>query len=351
MDRAEDLYRRVVNGGAAEVDQMVRNQVIEELFLDYKRAATSMPFVKLAASDRKNLAKAIAGFANSEGGVIIWGVDCRSTPNGDVPTGSQPIPDPTAFRSLLEGAISGVTLPAHSGIRNEALPIAGQTKGFVATFVPMGLHVPYRSLGDKEEYYIRAGSNFIPAPHAVLAGLFGRPPQSQPQLKVRVQSLSRQVGFPAVCKIGIKASVQNRGRALVRGLFCTVEMRLPQNLEPKFEFDKTRWQRWRTTEAGVDLLSAVATEEYPLIPPGSENDLFEMTLEGTPAVSGRVLITITCGANGAMGDSHTISVPEDVLNPAIEHCCHEYASAEARRPGDEKHLGELRTHVDTGVAG
>ncbi len=27
--------------------------------------------------DRKTLAEALSGFANSDGGVIVWGVDCR----------------------------------------------------------------------------------------------------------------------------------------------------------------------------------------------------------------------------------------------------------------------------------
>ena len=33
----------------------------------------------------KNLSKAISGFGNSEGGVLVWGVDCsRDLEDGDV---------------------------------------------------------------------------------------------------------------------------------------------------------------------------------------------------------------------------------------------------------------------------
>src|ERR1700722_2936155 len=70
MGRAEDLFSRIKIGGHAEIDAMVAAGTVEELFLDYKLAATGPPFNRLDPSDRKNLSKAIAGFANSEGGVI-----------------------------------------------------------------------------------------------------------------------------------------------------------------------------------------------------------------------------------------------------------------------------------------
>ncbi len=86
MGRAEELFKRIQDNGAAEVHRMISAELVEELYLDYKRSSTTLPAAKLSDEDRKNLAKAIAGFANSEGGVIVWGVDCRQTAQGDVPT-------------------------------------------------------------------------------------------------------------------------------------------------------------------------------------------------------------------------------------------------------------------------
>src|SRR5260370_357708 len=127
MGRAEELFLRIKHAGATEIDRMIDDEVVEELFLDYKRAATVDPFQKLDVSDRKNLAKAIAGFANSEGGVIVWGVDCRQNPpHGDVPTKPIPITNPNAFKSLLEGSLTGLTLPAHPGVENVSLQIKGR---------------------------------------------------------------------------------------------------------------------------------------------------------------------------------------------------------------------------------
>ena len=137
MGRAEELFQRIRSGGAAEIQRMIAEPFTEELFLDYKQAATKT-FSKLDPSDRKNLAKAISGFGNSEGGVIVWGADCRSSSTGDVPTDA-PVADPVALKSLLDGAVGGATLPAHAGVLNEAHRLANGT-GYVVTHIPQGLN-------------------------------------------------------------------------------------------------------------------------------------------------------------------------------------------------------------------
>src|SRR5262245_5828730 len=120
MGRAEELFSRIRDNGAAEVQRMISAQIVEELFLDYKRSSTALPGAKLSNDDKNNLAKAVAGFANSEGGVIVWGVDCRQTPQGDVPNKAVPIVQPLALKTLFDGALGGLTLPAHSGVENVA---------------------------------------------------------------------------------------------------------------------------------------------------------------------------------------------------------------------------------------
>jgi predicted HTH transcriptional regulator len=173
MGRAEDLFERLERGGETEVLSFISQPVTEELFLDYKRSGDNGAGTSLDNNDRRNLAKAISGFGNSEGGVIVWGVDCRNDKMaGDIPI-SPPIriQNPTRFKSLLEQATSGLTVPPHATVRHHSI-----AEGFVVTLIPSGLHAPYQTVGDLS-YYIRAGSNFARAPHAVLAGMFGRRPQ------------------------------------------------------------------------------------------------------------------------------------------------------------------------------
>jgi hypothetical protein len=68
----------------------------------------------LSNTDRNNLAKAISGFGNSAGGIVVWGVDCsRDSDGADVARLKVPIVDPQRFASWLNAAVSGCTIPPH----------------------------------------------------------------------------------------------------------------------------------------------------------------------------------------------------------------------------------------------
>jgi schlafen family protein len=111
-DRAKDLFEQFVVGGEETIDRFIAEEISEELFIDYKRSSSDGNEKKLSQTDRENFARAIAGFGNSEGGIIVWGVDCRTDPErGDVPSGKYPLQNPKRFVSYLEGASSGCTLP------------------------------------------------------------------------------------------------------------------------------------------------------------------------------------------------------------------------------------------------
>lgn len=86
MSRAEDIFQKLIYFGEDAIDDFIVNLQTEELFLDFKQAvSTGKNGTSLHKDDRKNLAKGISGFGNSEGGVIVWGVECsRDCDIGDV---------------------------------------------------------------------------------------------------------------------------------------------------------------------------------------------------------------------------------------------------------------------------
>ena len=237
MSRAQDLFDRLVRGGEAEVLSFIAQSVTEELFLDYKRSADNGAGTSLHNRDRANLGRAISGFGNSEGGVIVWGVDCRNDPmRGDVPTGPVLIHDPVRFKSWLEQATSGLTVPPHDGVRHHAI-----SKGFVITLIPSGMHAPYQTVGDLS-YHIRAGSNFAKAPHAVLAGMFGRRPQPSIKHRYFVPSVPT-IPASGVVKTQMGIILHNYGRGIAENIFinlrltshpgrlCNIEFRPPEEPE------------------------------------------------------------------------------------------------------------------------
>ena len=103
MSRAEDIFQKLIYFGEDAIDEFIINQQTEELFLDFKQAVSvGKNFVTLHRDDRKNLSKAISGFGNSEGGVIIWGVDCaRDNEIGDVAKAKVKVKNVHRFLSWL----------------------------------------------------------------------------------------------------------------------------------------------------------------------------------------------------------------------------------------------------------
>lgn len=56
--------------------KIIDEQQEEYLFLDFK-LKTDPRSPNLSKDDKKNYAKALSGFSNTSGGIIIWGINCR----------------------------------------------------------------------------------------------------------------------------------------------------------------------------------------------------------------------------------------------------------------------------------
>lgn len=233
MGRAEEIVARLVRDGEAEVIRLIDDHASEDLFLEFKQSADDGAGVKLHQNDWKNLARAISGFGNSEGGVVLWGIACKSSPAGDVPQGPKAIQNPTRFVSWLEGAVSGCTVPAHSGVRS--IPIKSTVtpgSGFVATLIPRSHATPLQCIKPPGtlEFLMRAGSNFMPVPHAVLSGMFGRGPQPEVRFKF-LPKCAEEAGIEASqLKLNFRLdfTLTSSGPGVCRDVYLTCSFELPE---------------------------------------------------------------------------------------------------------------------------
>ncbi len=190
MSRAEDIFQKLIYFGEDAIDDFIVNLQTEELFLDFKQAvSTGKNGTSLHKEDRKNLAKGISGFGNSEGGVIVWGVECsRDCDIGDVAKAKVKVKNVHRFLSWLENAISGCTIPSHNRVRNHIISVDKNGDGFVATYIPKSELAPLMTtMGNN--IYIRSGSNNVPAPYSVIAGMFGKRPQPNVELIIADKNL------------------------------------------------------------------------------------------------------------------------------------------------------------------
>lgn len=132
--------------------------VFEEEWLDFK-VEDSNPRV----SEKKNKeiwSEALGGFANNQGGVLIWGVDARKEDHGgvkiDAACGESLISNPIGLKSRLKDLLTAATDPPLAGVEIEPYGIPGNPgKGFVVCYVPKGDLKPYRSDQFDRNYHVR----------------------------------------------------------------------------------------------------------------------------------------------------------------------------------------------------
>lgn len=189
----EILAGEIQANGLAAINDLIVRKEAENFFLEFKRTAISdySGKRKLEQSDYKNLGKAISGFGNSEGGILIWGIDAPSNHGeGDYAKDIFPIIGVENFASLLESYVRLSTVPAHSSVRSFFISCPeSANSGIAITVIPKSNDRPHQYIVDgQNNYYIRAGDSFIAAPHGVIQGMFGKAPQSDVALMYITQT-------------------------------------------------------------------------------------------------------------------------------------------------------------------
>lgn len=278
MSRARDLFTRLQQAGVAAIDEFIRERRSEELFLDFKRVAHDGAGDRLDTDARKNLSKAISGFGNSEGGVIVWGVDCRpNSQRGDVAQAKHPLVDAARFKSQLEGAVSGCTIPPHPLVEHCVIPAsiaADDRSGFVATLIEAASNPPLRDTED-QHYHVRAGSSFQIVSHGVLGGLFGRPPAPRLSHHWEIRVVERQSMNCMVVKTTLH--VRNIGIAIAREIFASVDLVTKLGDRSQCLVRAIQSEEWERSSIHRRLHSNMSRDSVRLAP-GAVIDAFEVEL-------------------------------------------------------------------------
>ena len=186
------------------IHSFVANGEIETLHLDFKTVKDAS---LKSADDRKNLAKAVSGFANSDGGLIVWGVDCRRN-SDDIDCASElkPISCLSRFVSRLEELTGEASSPRLVDVRHKAIHLSSEDRGFAVSLIPEGDGGPYMAGLTETRYYKRSGGAFYRMEHFDVADMFGR--RRRPDL--RIVGKSKYTISPD--RVSILIAVKNVGR-------------------------------------------------------------------------------------------------------------------------------------------
>ena len=308
MSRAEDIFEKIKKDGEKAIDVFILTQQSEELFLDFKRSANEGNGTVLADIDRNNLAKAISGFGNSEGRVIVWGIECKKQISGaDLPEAKFPIINVKRFISFLENAISGCTIPPHSGVKNHAV-VTKNGDGLAITYIPKSDSTPHQDVQNKH-YYIRAGSNFVPISHDVLAGLFGKRPQ--PNVYNMFLYSAPEIIDDAI-KIQLGFMLHNGGKVVARDIFISIWVKSSPGQNCQIGFQSSNDPNWQGYwSLGVNY-STVSKPDLR-VPPDSQVQPVTADLIFKPPFTKKLKIDITCGCDGGVLYKGTLeNTPEKI---------------------------------------
>lgn len=215
---AQELFRKIKLAGVSYINDAISNKSVETYYLDFKitEKADYTGQRKLFDSDKKNYAKSISAFGNSEGGVIIWGV---GTGKGDIDYANtvQPITNVSGFQSKLEGFTSLLTSPPHISVVHQIIFTNEiNDTGYLVTFIPKSNRRPLQSIYNNENtYYIRAGSSSVSAPHTFLKSLFGQEPQSD---VIMVFGVSPAKLVANVLHVEVGLILHNRGENIAENI-------------------------------------------------------------------------------------------------------------------------------------
>lgn len=162
---AEIFFDTLIAGASAGIQNLIGMQETE--WLDFKIPAKGADEVKSAWSE------AVTGFANNEGGVLVWGILAnKNSDSVDCAKELHPIENPLAFKSRLSELLRGASEPPVLGVQIEII-FETEVKGYVACFVPQSTRKPHRAESVKNKPFImRVSDNFVIPSVAMLRSLF-----------------------------------------------------------------------------------------------------------------------------------------------------------------------------------
>ncbi|AGB71063.1 MULTISPECIES: AlbA family DNA-binding domain-containing protein [Rhizobium] len=171
------MWDELVSGGEAAIERLLGRQ--EDLTLEFKAHDLREPIFldgSLSPAGKKIFAKEASAFSNSAGGVIVFGVDCRSTHGIDQAERLTPISSLARAETSVRDAAAELLQPRHTGIEVVRIPsLADQASGYIIVRVPRSDRRPHRSEAKgQKEYFKRIGSRSYPMEHYDVEDAFRR---------------------------------------------------------------------------------------------------------------------------------------------------------------------------------
>lgn len=217
-----DLYRKI---DVKMIEEFVENNKEENLLIDFKTVNNAELSNK---NDHHNFAKALSGFANSDGGLIVWGVDARKNKQGiDCACGYKEIEPLSLFVSKLNEFTGQFVRPIVEGVKHKKIE-KSKDKGFAITLIPPSEEGPHMAKAGLDRYYKRSGDSFYRMEHYDIEDMFGR--RKKPKLSLYTDIIVSGTGHTREGDIywrSVIISIKNTGRGLAKHVCLKLKLNHP----------------------------------------------------------------------------------------------------------------------------
>ncbi len=220
MDHVPTLQDTFESIDLAAIHGFVEQRRQEGLRLEFKTLGNHASFER---EDRVNLAKAISGFSNSDGGIVVWGIQaCRDEERVDAASELKPIKNLDRALSDILSYTSQATSPLASGVDSRAIA-EGDGAGYLVTYVPVTDGPPHMAMLGEHRYYRRTGDSFRKMEHFEIADMFGKRLRPELSLFVQFVPFSMAGSYRPRAIVGI----ENSGRGMARSPALSLRVERP----------------------------------------------------------------------------------------------------------------------------
>lgn len=278
----------------------------ENIYLDFKTVNRAD---LTHNDDKKNLAKALSGFSNSSGGLVVWGIVARRNADGvDCAFGKQEIDSLPLFISRLNELTGSAVSPIVEGVRHNPIPSTGD-RGFAVTLVPESESGPHMAKLGEDRYYKRSGDSFYRMEHYDLEDMFGR--RKKPRLNLTTRLAGR--GASTTIILGI----ENTGRGTAKAPYLAFNVTAP--FTPRmFGLDGNGNDGLQRLHFGQQLKYRYGASGNVVIHPGTIHEVTSVDLGMNPHVGSIPEQDIVIGYEISAEDSQIVRGSVNLGRIAIE---------------------------------
>ena len=183
MGAPEELFEKLKDFDA--IQNLIGKQE-ENIYIEFKEA----PWGDLRKNNNdKHFAEALSGFANTSGGIMVWGISTKKDKHiSSIANKKVPFEGYENFKDDCLDLAGQWVIPGVEGIQARAIEDEEQKgKGYVLVLIPESGYIPHRSMKD-HHYHHRVGSSFFKVEHAILDSMFGRRPKPKLKCEMKINS-------------------------------------------------------------------------------------------------------------------------------------------------------------------